>query len=60
MGLSDRRPWLPTVLAGTATGRLGLHAHAHALALWPLVTGAPAFVVALLAAAGLARLRGRG
>jgi hypothetical protein len=41
----------------TATGRLRLFA--LALVLWPLLTGVPAFLVALLAAAGLARLRER-
>ena len=39
--------------AGTGNRRL----LALALVIWPIITGAPAFVVALAAAAGLARVR---
>ena len=39
--------------AGTGNQRL----LALALVIWPIITGAPAFVVALAAAAGLARVR---
>lgn len=38
---------------GTANRRL----LALALVLWPIITGVPAFIVALVAGAGLARLR---
>jgi hypothetical protein len=39
--------------AGTANHRL----LALALVIWPIITGVPAFVVAMVAAAGLARVR---
>jgi len=39
--------------AGTSNQRL----LALALVIWPIITGVPAFVVALVAAAGLARMR---
>ena len=42
----------------TGTGNQRLLA--LALVIWPLITGVPAFIVALIAAGGLARLRRNG
>jgi hypothetical protein len=41
------------LIAGTGNQRL----LALALVIWPIITGVPAFIVALAAAAGLARIR---